>query len=147
MSNISNSVMVSLLIRGDDIDHQTVGRLLEVTAESTWSKGDRRYNKDRTKFYEIKTGGWRYDCPPHDQDESELSNALALFTQTFGQKADVIRALGVKYPDSIIDIYIDTSKSSSIPVNFTARELALLASFGLDLETTIYAGEPIEPKA
>ncbi len=140
MTEVHEEYSLSLILRAEAMDHDLVTQQLGIQPSRVWTKGDQRFSADGRPGYIVMMSGWSRALKPDGEGFSTLEAALTAFSGQFSSKISTMQQLAKHYPDSIIDLVLFTSETSTIALNFTNQQLAQLVAFGFDVETTIYTG-------
>lgn len=130
-SNPSRRVIVRLKILDFKEDPATVGKLLGLTASTSWSKGDAVVEGQPSRLR--KQNGWVLDSPsPTDSEvEESVSSLLRLLPE-----------LGVleRLPEgSRMELAIGVTGYSERPaIHFSATSLRRMAVLGADVDIDVY---------
>lgn len=132
MACLARSV-ASLRIFGDDLQPDTVSKLLGCAPTRAWAKGHVELGKSGREFTK-KSGGWRLDASDTEPEnlDGQVSEILAKLTSDLGAWAELGRHFQV---DLFCGWFMEASNEG---VSVSTATMRALAERGIELSLDIY---------
>ena len=142
MSISDKKVVVSLYLKGHDLNPQEITEALGVTPSVSHGRGEAQRTSSGREFV-TKTGVWGLVI---DKDPAEVSDVVASLIATLGQQEGVVFAKLRQVQEAYFDIFVaadsDEDGEGTCEMEFTDLQVKALSQYGLPIRFTVSMGKP-----